>query len=1134
MNKKKKITLFAGTALLTLSASFALVACGGGSEHNVKEIQAKDATCTEAGNVLYYECTDDGCGKIFSDAEGKNEVSLQEVIKPALGHDPQKVEAEDATCTTDGHSAYYDCSRCDVNFADAAGTQEISLDEITIEKFDHEGIEEVPAVKPTLESEGNVYHWHCALCGKDFTNRNANKEIEDVTIPKLVKETGLTLNVKTYDKPGTEGTAPTGNFTLTGTEYPDSTKAGVSIADGKLSVTELVADSYKFEIEGYYPVYFTVEKGTTTYNLELYKHFHNTTVDSNENSVTYDYLDGDLKVHYNNVPFSGAEIPTVHFNDNKVTGSNYMAQFTLRYEDFSEYWTSRIVIRLGTSTDTSKFIGMMFFPTSNDVHVNDFVAADPGMGDDAGNWNRKNFLIDGTRGTAVNSALLGEGLQVRAMRSGNVLVIRFFIDGEWVKVWERNVEGLETDFAISASGPNCTCTVSDMKFFDYVEMTQTHFGYFTEGTGENQKLYSSFDAGETTLEDMRIQKQTVTVNVEVYNSLRTKIDVPADLRLTLTDSYDRDTIEDATVTNGVLSATQFLPGKYNISAIDGYYTVEALNVNIDESEYTIKLYQIDDRFVISNNDNRVTLGEESGNVQIGFDHVDFYAYNPPVITLKNDKISGENYMTEFTVKYAFDAGKSWGYTQRFAVRLGSTSQNDKTFGFSFFAAGDAEVYFSYATYGDNGFGEKETPQPLAQNSDEAKAFVAALKGDGVTFRALRNGDKLYLRAKVGNEWILVYETDATGLGAEISISASSNDSVCTVSNISYFDSFVAQTNEKYAHFIKDGKYYTVDGKETTLDGLDVVKLENLTINVKVYDKEGDDKQEATAPATAFSVYGDRAAATESNVTIEDGKLSVTALYPGKYIIMLDGYLPVTFTVEDGTTVYNLELYPNDRQGNVSIDQTTGDITMNNPWNGGVVTTLKDDITGENYMTEFTLKYQFNEGKNWEWTERFSIILGMSPVDEKPIGFMFFMAGDNEIKGANCVSNDIRWFGEGHEGYNPFATGSEDVAAINTALKGEGLKVRGVRNGNKLTVYFLIGETWTPVWEKTVEGLSSYIGVTAAHNNSTLTVSGITYGTYVEATETKQAHLVVGTGDDAKVYTLDGVQTTDEALLIPQE
>ena len=126
MNKKTTVTVLAGLSLCILSTCLAFTACGGGKEHNIKEIQAKTATCTEAGNEHYYMCTDEGCGKIFSDAECKNEIKLEDVVKPALGHDPQKVEAESATCTTDGHETYYDCSRCDLNFADAAGMQDIA------------------------------------------------------------------------------------------------------------------------------------------------------------------------------------------------------------------------------------------------------------------------------------------------------------------------------------------------------------------------------------------------------------------------------------------------------------------------------------------------------------------------------------------------------------------------------------------------------------------------------------------------------------------------------------------------------------------------------------------------------------------------------------------------------------------------------------------------------------------------------------------------------------------------------------------------------------------------------------------------------------------------------------------------
>ncbi|MDE5896224.1 MAG: hypothetical protein K2H43_00245 [Clostridia bacterium] len=1127
MSKKKKLTIAAGSALCALSACFALAACGG-SGHTVKEIQARDATCTEAGNEHYYMCTDDGCGKIFSDAEGKHEIKLEDVVKPALGHDPQKVEAEGATCTTDGHIEYYDCSRCDVNFSDAAGTQVVSNDEIFIAKYDHDLIEEVKATAPTLEADGNVYHWHCDRCEKDFNNRTGDKEIEDVVIPKLVKETGLTINVTTYDNATAEGTAPTGTFALKGTEYPDSDTEGVSIANGKLSVTELIPDSYKFEIEGYYPVYFTVEKGVKEYNLDLYKYFHTHTVNNDSGRMSYDYLDGDLKIHYNNVGYDG-NIATVHLKDDKISGTNYMAEFTVKYENLAAWtWKERFAIRLGTSSDNEKFIGVQLFSDGNEIHGNDFCAADPMMGEGA-DYGRAPFAIKGTQATAFDTALKGEGLQIRAMRSGNQLVVRVLLGGEWVKVWEKTVEGLETDFAIHASCPNSTFTVSDIRYFNYEGISQTHFGYFYEGSGDNKTIYSPFDANETTLDALKIKKQTVTVNVEVYDGMRNEIDVPEGLQLTLTDSYDRDTIENATITDGVLSATQFLPGRYNVSAIDGYYAVDSVYIDVDTTTYTLKLYQIDDRFEISNNDNRVNLSEAQSDVAFGFNHVDFNAYNPPVVTLKDDTISGANYMTEFVVKYQFDAGKGWSWTQRFGVRLGTTSENGKIIGFSFFAAGDAELHVSVLKSGDNGFGEEATQQPLAKNSDEVKAFIAALKGDGVTIRAIRNGDKLYLRAKVGDEWVLLYETQVAGLGTGIAISASSNDGVCVVSQVSFAENFVAETNEKYAHFVKDGKYYTVDGKETTLEGLDIVKLENLTINVNTYN--GNDP--TAAPTEAFTLYGEIAKFTETNVTLVDGKLSVTALYPGKYILILDGWNPECFTVEEGKTVYEFNWFKNEKADNVSVDGTTGDITMNNPWNGGVLTTLKDGITGENYMTEFTLKYQFEEGKNWEWTERFSIVLGMSPVDEKPIGFMFFMAGDNEIKGANSVSNDIRWFGDAHEGFAPFAKDSADVAAINTALKGDGLKVRGVRNGNKLTVYFLIGSEWKQAWTKTVEGLSSYIGVTAAHNNSTLNITGITFGEYVAATETVAAHLVVGEGTDAKVYTLDGVETTLTDLAIAE-
>lgn len=237
-------------------------------------------------------------------------------------------------------------------------------------------------------------------------------------------------------------------------------------------------------------------------------------------------------------------------------------------------------------------------------------------------------------------------------------------------------------------------------------------------------------------------------------------------------------------------------------------------------------------------------------------------------------------------------------------------------------------------------------------------------------------------------------------------------------------------------------------------------------------------------------------------------------------IFIDGYLPVTFTIGSDTTEYDVRLDVNDKHSAVSVDETTGDVTFDHlAWNDGSFVTLEDEaVSGSNYMVEFTVKYDFDEEASWDWTQRFALMIGMSPVDEKPIGLMFFAAGDAEIRAANAVSNDIRWFGEGHEGFTITGGNAEQIAA---ALKGDGLRVRAVRNGDTLTVYFLLGSEWTQIWTKTAEGLSAYVGVTATSPNSKCIVSDISFGSYVAETTDTAAHLVNGD----IVYTLDGVQTT---------
>ncbi|MBE6018133.1 MAG: hypothetical protein E7233_11125 [Lachnospiraceae bacterium] len=54
--------------------------------HDLKAIDKVEPTCTDPGTEAYWTCQRDGCGKLFSDAAGKNEIE-EPVVIPALCHD---------------------------------------------------------------------------------------------------------------------------------------------------------------------------------------------------------------------------------------------------------------------------------------------------------------------------------------------------------------------------------------------------------------------------------------------------------------------------------------------------------------------------------------------------------------------------------------------------------------------------------------------------------------------------------------------------------------------------------------------------------------------------------------------------------------------------------------------------------------------------------------------------------------------------------------------------------------------------------------------------------------------------------------------------------------------------------------
>lgn len=77
--------------------------------HTLEAVEAVAATCTEPGSNAYWHCTT--CGKYFSDAYAKTEISLKDTIV-AAHHTIVIIPAVPATATTEGSTEGQKCSVC--------------------------------------------------------------------------------------------------------------------------------------------------------------------------------------------------------------------------------------------------------------------------------------------------------------------------------------------------------------------------------------------------------------------------------------------------------------------------------------------------------------------------------------------------------------------------------------------------------------------------------------------------------------------------------------------------------------------------------------------------------------------------------------------------------------------------------------------------------------------------------------------------------------------------------------------------------------------------------------------------------------------------------------------------------------
>lgn len=183
-------------------------------ENLTQVAEYKAPTCTEAGNIAYWRCDD--CGKLYSDAEGKTEITEADIAIPAKGHSPASgwshddashwhaclngcgtqldkaahdTNGADGACSVCGYKeghihsltrqqytdgcannpvTYYTCSGCSNLFLDENGTQVVTMDDI--QKMSAHDLAHHTAVEATCEHAGNIEYWECDSCHKFFTD----------------------------------------------------------------------------------------------------------------------------------------------------------------------------------------------------------------------------------------------------------------------------------------------------------------------------------------------------------------------------------------------------------------------------------------------------------------------------------------------------------------------------------------------------------------------------------------------------------------------------------------------------------------------------------------------------------------------------------------------------------------------------------------------------------------------------------------------------------------------------------------------------------------------------------------------------------------------------------------------------
>ena len=1075
MNKKKLKGLTVLSAAITLSLAGGILAgCGGNEDHNLSAVNEVAATCTTDGHRSYYKCTDDGCGKYFADAEGKEELSEEDVVLHALGHNPVHHEEKDVTCTEDGNAEYWGCSRCDAKFADENQTP-FNGDPVLAHPG-HHFTDVTPATDPEPDKEGNVEHWHCDRCEKNYNNSYGDKEIEDVTIPAIAKLDSVTLKLQGY-REGETGNL-SGGVTLTG-KY-DQTASG-SLTDGVGTVANVYAMEYDVECNGYVGK-LAFEAGKSVYELTLEYNYATSTGESatttdpeipDNKKSTVDLSKMNDKNH--TIVLSDGTYATKDYTEAKLTlpsevqgSKNVSISFTLKFLDNSMYEgnvgdsgfnpLSRVGVKMADKKGV--FFMMMDKKWHNDgegnpsdalyvcpIQPKDYVP--DGKEEVEGTFYGWDNANEG-RFAAVAEALKGDGLQIRMVRAKTY--IRMFLKLDVACVEVMHVAGVaecdenaETDIRLLINGHKW-----EFSNIEYGSMTEESYKASSVTEAGHQAylaiddMYFNPDGTLSSLEELTIPQLSpitsvaLTLKDESGNAVTTGTNVKISNVLSEIADIQTTVGENGVVTlAGTTGVYAGLPYVVKVEGYAGTYTItfEGTTATIEtlvlpEWEYS----SASSVKVVAGSGNWAngTLTDDSTDDKIAFTAA--FPVSKEVVVNTGTSFGGSvNYTLYFNLKMT---GTN-GWENRFGIRL-TEGTGESVVGFYFFQQDQGAIKVG-ALRGKIDFN--------TNGGEAASTLNASMFVNGLEMKAVREQNKVTLYAKIGGKWekVSAEVTLSGGYGA-LGFSAS------------------------------QGTF------EYTDVALDIKPAEDQTFSLTLKDGEGN----ALSEGTTVLLTNPRGE-TVSKTTDAQGNVTLESPYFGDFIVEVNGTMFVVNFSADSLTVSKsistawtytgkegeVTEHKIADQGNVVISHDETSVTVaatwdNNDWKRDEVYVNVGDVLGDS--TNYIVRFKITATLAGNWTERFGIrVVSKENDNNANAGFLIWDKGGDGI----CFGNLANYpdFGGG---------GPSDKTVLTEAMFAAGVDIQIIRNGNSATMYAKIDGKWQSVYTVSLaDGSTAQLGFSAA-------------------------------------------------------